>query len=29
LIELENAGHALIYEHPEVIAKEVVSFLRG
>ena len=29
LIELENAGHALTYEHPEVIAKEIVSFLRG
>jgi pimeloyl-ACP methyl ester carboxylesterase len=29
LIELENAGHALIYEHTEVIAKEIVSFLQG
>ena len=28
LIELENAGHSLTYEHPEVIAKEIVSFLQ-
>ncbi len=27
LIELENAGHALLYEHPEVIAKEIGLFL--
>ena len=29
LVELENAGHALTYEHPDIIAKEIVSFLQG
>lgn len=28
LLELENTGHALIYEQPEIIAKEIISFLR-
>jgi len=28
LIELENAGHALIHEQPEIIAKNVISFLQ-
>jgi pimeloyl-ACP methyl ester carboxylesterase len=29
LIELENTGHALVYEQPELIAKEIISYLQG